>query len=104
MAQDLKEYFKIDKSEGSFLNNALKILDKIKTFGVTTKKSWVSGEFFIINPDIMDPKIIFRLDSQIDIQLASLQLILTEAKIDLKELTFIDLRFDKPIVRFAPKK
>ena len=93
-----------EKLENSFINNALKILDKIKTFGVATKKSWIAEEFFIINPDTSDPKIIFRLDSQIDIQLASLQLILTEAKIDLRELTFIDLRFDKPVVRFAPKK
>ncbi len=93
-----------EKLENSFINNSLKILDKIKTFGVTTKKSWIAEEFFIINPDTMDPKIIFRLNHQIDLQLASLQLILAEAKIDLKELTFIDLRFDKPIVRFAPKK
>lgn len=86
------------------INNSLKILDKIKTFGVTAKKSWIVEDFFIINPDTYDPKIIFRLNHQIDIELASLQLILTEAKIDLRELTFIDLRFDKPIVRFAPKK
>lgn len=92
------------KLENSFINNSLKILDKIKTFGVTVKKSWISEDFFIINPDTSDPKIIFRLNDRIDIQLASLQLILTEAKIDLKELTFIDLRFDKPVVRFAPKK
>lgn len=91
------------KLENNFINNSLKILAKIKTFGVNAKKSWISEDFFIINPDTSDPKIIFRLNDRIDIQLASLQLILTEAKIDLKELTFIDLRFDKPIVRFAPK-
>ncbi|MDD5415815.1 MAG: FtsQ-type POTRA domain-containing protein [Candidatus Daviesbacteria bacterium] len=92
------------KLKNSLINNSLKILDRIKKFGVIAKKSLIAENFFIINPDTMDPKIIFRLNDQIDIQLASLQLILTDAKIDLRELMFIDLRFDKPIVRFAPKK
>lgn len=83
--------------------NSLKILEKVQRLGVSVKKSLITQDFFIINPDTSDPKIIFRLDSKIDSQLASLQLILTDAKIDLKELEFIDLRFDKPIVRFAPK-
>lgn len=91
------------KLENNFIYYSLKILDKIKTFGVVAKKNWIMEDFFVINPDSSDPKIIFRLNDQIDIQLASLQFILAEAKIDLRELTFIDLRFDKPIVRFAPK-
>lgn len=88
------------KLEGN-LENSLKILDKVKTFGLDVKKSEVLDNFFII---FSYPKVIFQLDDRIDIQIASLQLILAEAKIDLKELEFIDLRFDKPIVRFAPKK
>lgn len=83
---------------------ALKILEKIKTFGVVVKKSWVSENFFIINPDTKDPKVVFDLSRPIEVQLASLQLILTEAKINLRELEFIDLRFDKPIVRYASKE
>lgn len=90
--------------ENSLINNSIKILDRIRTFNVIVKKSWIAEGFFIVNPDTSDPKIIFRLNDQIDIQLASLQLILAEAKIDLREFTFIDLRFNKPVVRFAPKK
>lgn len=83
--------------------NTLKILDKVKTFGTLVKESWIGNNFYIIAGD-PKPKIIFRLDEQIDTQLASLQLILTEAKINSRELEFIDLRFDKPIVKFTPKK
>ncbi len=92
------------KLENNFLSNALMILDKIKTFGINAKKSWIVDDIFIINPDTSDPKIIFHLDNQTNIQLASLQLILTEAKMKSMELQVIDLRFDKPIVKFAPQK
>lgn len=86
---------------GDLIKNSLKILDKIKTFGIESSETWMLDNFFIVNGK---PKIIFRLDERVDTQLASLQLILAEAKIDLKELEFIDLRFDKPIVRYTPKK
>lgn len=86
------------------LNNALKILDKVLVFGVEVKDTLITTVFFIINPSGDRPKIIFRLNDEIDIQLASLQLIQEQAKIESKELEFIDLRFDKPIVKFAPKK
>lgn len=88
----------------SLVASSLIILDKVKMFGISAKENWISDDFFAIGRDPPGPKIIFRLGEKIDIQLASLQLILTEAKINLKELEFIDLRFDKPIVRFAPKK
>lgn len=86
------------------LNNALKILDKVLVFGIEVKDTLINTGFFIINPSGDRPKIIFRLNDEIDIQLASLQLIQEQAKIESKELEFIDLRFDKPIVKFAPKK
>ena len=60
--------------------------------------------YLIVFPQVDNPKVFFRLDNEIDLQLASLQLILEKAKIDERILEFIDLRFDKPIVRFAPKK
>ena len=87
--------------EGDNTKNSLKILDKVKTFGLDVKTSVVLDNFFII---FSYPRVIFLLDDRVDVQIASLQLILAEAKIDLKELEFIDLRFDKPIVKFAPKK
>lgn len=84
------------------LINALKILDKIKSFGIDSKLSQIVMDEFLVTGT--DPKIMFKLMDQIDIQLASLQLILEQAKIDQSRLEFIDLRFDKPVVRFAPKK
>lgn len=84
--------------------NSLKILDEIKGLGVVIKEGIISGEYLIVYESLGNRKIIFQLRGGIDIQLASLQLILDKAKIYLQEWEFIDLRFDKPIVRFAPKK
>lgn len=91
------------KLSNDLIGNALKILEKVRSFGMDIKTSLISDNFFIIN-NSAKPKIVFNLDNQINIQLASLQLILAEAKIDLIDLEFIDLRFDKPIIKVAPKK
>ncbi len=90
--------------ESNYIGNTLKLLEGMKTFRVAVSESWIFDNIFIVNSNTSKLKIVFRLDDPVDIQLASLQLILDKAKIDLKELEFIDLRFDKPIVRFAPKK
>lgn len=88
--------------EKGLVSNTLKILEKVKTFGIEVKEAKVISEkALLINGN---PKIVFRLDSDIDKQTASLQLILKTAKIDSNTLEFVDLRFDKPIVKFAPKK
>lgn len=92
------------KLESKLIGDSLRILEKNKTFRIAVSESWIFDKLFIIYSDASKLKIIFRLNDQVDIQLASLQLILDKAKIDLKELEFIDLRFDKPVVRFAPKK
>lgn len=93
---------KLGEGVSDFLLNALKILDKIKMFGIDSKYNKVIAEEFLITDTV--PKIIFRLTSSIETQLGSLQLILEQAKIDQRMLELIDLRFDKPVVRFAPKK
>lgn len=86
----------------NLIKGLLKILEKVKIFGVDVKDAKIySKNILLINTK---PKMIFKLDDKIDTQIASLQLILGKAKIDSAELEFIDLRFDKPIVRFAPKK
>ncbi len=62
----------------------------------------------IINQEILSikslQKFIFSLDKDTFSQLASLQLILSEAKINLKVPERIDLRFDKPVVVYSQKK
>lgn len=92
------------KLKEDFISNILKILDKVKLSGIIVKESWVSEDTFLIFSDTPPFKIVFRLDNKVDLQLASLQLILAEAKIYSRELEFIDLRFDKPVVKIAPKK
>lgn len=104
-----------DKLTGNNLSKALEVLGKAKMLGVNIQQNWFYDNYLLVSQVGLGPKIIFSLDSNIGIQLASLQLILSEAKInqrtippnagiDLKEVEFIDLRFDKPIVRIAPKK
>ena len=51
-----------------------------------------------------DQKIVFSLEKDILMQLASLHLILEKAKIDNRSMDSIDLRFDKPVVKYLPKK
>ena len=85
-----------------FIQNALKILEKAKTFDIDVREARIDSEnIFLVNGL---PRMIFKLSSNIDIQLASLQLILQKAKIDDVKIEFIDLRFDKPVVKIAPKK
>ena len=89
---------------GEGVTNTLKILERVKIFNLNFQAVQILSNYLIIFPQIDNPKVIFRLNRDIDTQLASLQLILDKAKIDEDILEFIDLRFDKPIVRFAPKK
>ncbi|HCB22754.1 hypothetical protein A3B42_01170 [Candidatus Daviesbacteria bacterium RIFCSPLOWO2_01_FULL_38_10] len=77
------------------------VLNKIKFFGIEIMEVIVVEDILLINSV---PKINFSLDKASDMQLASLQLILNKAKINGEAVEFIDLRFDKPVVRFAPKK
>lgn len=97
-------FFKeVSLSLGQKLENkdALKILQRVKTFGLDIQISILLDNYLII---FSLPRVVFRTDEKVDIQLASLQLILEKAKIDENNLEFIDLRFDKPVVKFAPKK
>lgn len=79
----------------------ISILNKIKFFGIEIMEVTIVEDTLLFPSS---PKMIFALDKNIDTQLASLQLILSKAKIDEETIEFIDLRFDKPVVRFAPKK
>lgn len=100
------------REEENRTKNILKILNKAEIFGLDINTTMISGNYFII---FSTPKVIFKLDNNVDTQIASLQLILkiakinrrtvpTEVGIDESNLEFIDLRFDKPIIKIAPKK
>lgn len=90
-----------ERIEGILLLNALKVLIKLKNFGIEVAEAKIYSTNVLFTG--IKPKMIFSLEN-VDLQLASLQLILNQAKIDEENIEFIDLRFDKPIVRFAPKK
>lgn len=90
-----------NKLPDDYLQKSLNILNDLKNLGIDNKQTNIFNNLFITTSV---PKIIFRLDQDIRLQIASLQLILKIAKIDKVDLEFIDLRFDKPIVKFAPKK
>ncbi|MBI2019885.1 FtsQ-type POTRA domain-containing protein [Candidatus Daviesbacteria bacterium] len=82
------------------IKNSLQILEKVKSFGLEVKEAKIYMQNLLL---ASNPRIIFKLED-IEKQLASLQLILNQAKMNEDYLEFIDLRFDKPIVKFAPKK
>lgn len=89
----------------TIIENSLIILEKLKTFGVFVNEAKIySNNILLLNPETNKPIMIFSLTDKVEIQLASLQLILTQAKIDKEEMEFIDLRYDKPVVKYAPKK
>ena len=93
------------------IKQVLLALDKIGKFGLDNKISQILNNSLII---FSSPKIVFQLDDKIDSQIASLQLILEKAKINRRTIPtdvgmdseifeFIDLRFDKPVIKIAPK-
>lgn len=86
------------------LSNVLVILQKMKTFGIEVNMGRIIDEDFVVDSNPPLSRVIFRLNENVGIQIASLQLIQNKAKIDSSEFEFIDLRFDKPVVKFAPKK
>lgn len=105
---DIPNIFVIDKNitlgrkiSGINIESVIKILNNLRVFGVDTKTILISGNDLVI---YSVPKIIFSLKNEIDLQIASLQLILERSKIDSSKVEFIDLRFDKPIIKIAPKK
>ena len=84
------------------LANILKIFEKLRGFGISaTEAKLLLENTLIINSS---PKIIIGLNRNVDNQVASLQLILEKAKIEETEMEFIDLRFEKPVVKYIPKK
>ena len=90
------------KIEKEIVKNALKVLEKVKDFGVEVGETKIySQNTLLVNST---PKMIFSLNSSIDLQVAALQLLLQQAKINEENMEFIDLRFEKPIIKYAPKK
>lgn len=83
------------------IDNVIKILNDLKSLGIN-----VSSAVLTNNDNLLvssSPKVLFNLSEDISRQLGSLQLILGQAKIDKESVKSVDLRFDKPVVEYAPK-
>lgn len=92
------------KLPSGLVKNSLDILNKLKTFGLEVKEAKIDQQRYLLINTNMGIAIIFEANEKLDYQLAALQLIVTQAKINDEKMEFIDLRFDKPVVKYAPKK
>lgn len=90
------------KLDTSFVKKILLIFEKFKTLQmpINETKIYPSNDILINSNN----PILFSLDGNVEKQLAALQLILEKAKISNDNMSIIDLRFDNPVVRFAPRK
>lgn len=87
--------------ESSKVRNALTIFEKLKEYQVpVTRVIWDGDVLFFDHK----PQLVFSLTKDPARQSASLQLILQKAKMNSKEMDKIDLRFDKIVVVYSPKK
>ncbi len=85
---------KIDKD---LVDRILKVISELNLLGLTTTDSILNSDKTYLM--YSNPAVYFNLNDKLDFQIASLQLILKTAKID-SNVEFIDLRFDKPIVKY----
>ncbi len=90
-----------DKISENILKNAYLMLQDMKKMGIFSKEAIIYSSS-ILEVDSM-PKIIIDLSKNFNKKLVSLQLITTQAKIEERQLDLIDLRFENPVVKYAPK-
>ena len=99
-----------DKLEQKLVSQLLSIFDKLKEFNlpILETRIYPEGVAIVTSSSI----ILFNLNKDVPHQLAALQLIVTQAKIDEQSsrdsrtkgnMVFIDLRFENPIVKYAPR-
>lgn len=109
-AGELPHIFVTDESltlgqrfEGDVISKSSAILKKISGLIVNPRQVKLIGQTLVVSGE---SQLIFSLEKDYRRQLASLQLILQKAKMeaDPKPIERIDLRFDKPVVVYAPKK
>jgi len=96
---DLKVGSSIDKN---IFENLKLAIEGTNTLGINPSVTKIySNRYLLLSAE---PKLIFDLSGNIKLQLASLQLILSQAKIEEREMEFIDLRFANPVVKYLPKE
>lgn len=97
-----------NKISGDQVKKASEVTKKLKELEVFSDNLIIVGERLIVDTT---PRIIFSLTKPLDRQTASLQLILSQAKMnpaadrsEKESIESIDLRFDKSVVVYAAKK
>ncbi|MDO8619089.1 MAG: FtsQ-type POTRA domain-containing protein [Candidatus Daviesbacteria bacterium] len=95
---NLKQGDQLDQSLTAELSM---IFSKFKELNlpISEVRVYPQGTAIIPSPNI----IILNLNKDLTSQLAALQLIVTQAKMSKENMVFIDLRFDKPVVKYAPR-
>lgn len=84
------------------VDNVKLFLKKLTGFGILVNRLVMFNQRFLLYDS--NPRIFINIEEDIELQLASLHLILSEAKINEESIEFIDLRYNKPIVKIAPQK
>lgn len=97
------EIIKVGKRlDKNLIDSLLILFDKLKVFSVDFKEVKVYSQGNIL----VDGNTSILLNQKYDLQkqLASLQLILEKAKIENEQILFLDVRFEKPVVRYVKKR
>lgn len=84
------------------IENIKLFIKKLADFGIFVNRLIMFGQRSLLFDS--NPKIFVKLEENMNLQLASLQLILGEAKINEESIEFIDLRYNIPIVLENAKK
>lgn len=89
------------KIEKNIIQPLLEIIKRLKDLSINIEYINVQEDTITL---VYKPIIFFTTKRDVNKQVASLQLILEKAKIEAKELELIDVRFEKPIIKYAPVK
>lgn len=87
--------------KGEMVNKMVTILKKLQQLQLPVDQAKQVDQLLLVSGQT---QLIFSLEKDERVQLASLQLILQKAKIDSKPIDRIDLRFDKPVVVYSSVK
>lgn len=91
----------IGEYAGLEVQNAMTILEKLSSLHIDVQsKKIIANTFFVSD---QERKYYFDLSKDLGEQIASLQLILSEAKINSRPIESVDLRFDKPVIMYTGK-
>jgi hypothetical protein len=96
--EELKLGYKLPEG---LISNSLVAIDKLNQLLILPKEVRINNSYFVAQGD---PTVKLSLTKDVNRQLISLQLILSQAKMDSKTVESVDLRFDKAVVVYSAQK